>query len=368
MTPFSLEAERGLLARLLIDPSQVTELHLDPNDLHDPDARAGLAAMQALAEQNERIDILTIRREAGRDINIDVLDLTPAHHAPLDAYAHVIRKDAWRRRFISRMEHLSLQAEAGYDPEALMEELRAKALEIEVDASAFMSDANPFHRLDLSEHRSPPPPPLLDALSWKGTTVIYGDGGDGKGWVVAKWASQMPMKVCILDFEMQPSEWAYRLDKFGIDPDQVIYISPPSTFEKWATDRAARYLVAENVGFLIVDSAMYASNADDPYSPAGALAYGRARRRLNNLPALLLAHTTGNQDKVFGSVFWRNESRIVWRLSKDITRTRHLECRKANNYQWLEGKKFTIEFNEEQGVLNLHEHGKPWKAEDPNDF
>ncbi len=123
-------------------------------------------------------------------------------------------------------------------------------------------------------------------------------------------------------------------------------------------------LRSEGVEFLVIDSAMYASDVEDPYSPNGALAYGRARRRLNNLPALLLAHTTGNTDKVFGSVFWRNESRIVWRLNKDyMTRARHMECRKANGYSWLEGRKLNVEFSEEHGILNLHEHGKPWSPE-----
>lgn len=370
--PFSLDAERGLVARLLIDPSQLSGLRLDPDDLHDPASRATFEAMQSLAERNVRIDAITVQQEAGRDLDLDVMQLTVAHHAPLSTYAEVIAKDAWRRRYLARTDALHNRAQAEDDVDVLLTDLRTVAIEMEEEANLLAADPGAsFGVVDLEAHRQPPPAPLLSVLSPDGTTILYGDGGDGKGWVASKWAAELTrrgIKVAIIDFEQHPGEWAYRLGQFGIRPDEVVYVEPSSTLDKWATDRAARFLRSQNVEFLMIDSAMYASNVDDPYSPSGALAYGRARRNLDNLPALLLAHTSGGVDKVFGSVYWRNESRLVWRLNKDSNRQRYLEGRKANNYPDLEGKKLIVEFDEERGILNLHEHGKPWSPQREDDF
>jgi len=215
----------------------------------------------------------------------------------------------------------------------------------------------------LGDHREAPPPPYLGVLSPHGTTILYGDGGDGKGTVAARLIVKLVeqgIKPAIIDFEMQPQEWGFRLAQFGIDPDLVPYFAPPTTMDRWATTDTAQLLKSEGVGYLVIDSAMYASDSEDPYAPNSALAYGRARKRLNNLPTLLLAHITGGADKVFGSVFWKNECRISWRLNKEHDLRRHLVCKKANGYPWLEGRKLYVEYDAEGGVLELHEHGKPW--------
>lgn len=361
--PWSPDAEQALIARLLIDPSQVSSLKqtLAPDAFYGGDHRAVYEAMIRLVDEGRRIDLVTVRDESGLgdELEIPVLSLTQAHHAPLDTYANLIRRDAFRRHFIRRMEGLATRAHREDDPQVLIGALQEAtgALAEEVEPNDLLG------RVDLKEHTTELEPPLLGILSPHGTTVVYGDGGDGKGWVAARLATELDRKVAILDFEVQPQEWAYRLSRFGVSFDNVLYFAPPTTMDRWATEETARMLRSEGVGFLVVDSAMYASDTDDPYSPNGALAYGRARRRLNNLPALLLAHTTGSQDKIFSSVFWRNESRIVWRLNKDRdTRQRHLICRKANGYSYLEGQRFEIEFNEQRGILNLHEYGQPWSS------
>ncbi len=359
--PWSPDAEQALITRLLIDPSQVSSIKqtLPPDAFYGGDHRAVYEAMIRLADDGRLIDLVTVRDESGLgdELDMSVLSLTQAHHAPLDTYANLIRRDAFRRHYINRLSGLATRAHREDDPQVLIAALQESTsiLSEEVEPNDALG------KISLSEQRGEPEPPWLGVLSPQGTTVLYGDGGDGKGWVAAKWAAMLERRVAILDFEMQPKEWAYRLDKFGVSLDDVLYFAPATTMERWATDETARRLRQEGVEFLIVDSAMYASDVEDPYSPNGALAYGRARRRLNNLPALLLAHTTGGQDKVFGSVFWRNESRIVWRLNKDrATRQRHIECRKANGYSALEGQRFEIEFNEERGILNLHPYGHPW--------
>jgi len=354
MTPHSIEAEQALVARLILDPSQIAVVagSLSPDDFHIQAYRQLYRSMIRLASEGKAIDVVSL----GDDGNeIDVLDLSAGHHAPLESYAAIIKDKAYQRRMVEAGQAL---VDAAYEGNV------DRIMEVASQA-ADQAAADPLESLgilNLADFKEPPPPLLLDVLSPDGTSVLYGDGGDGKGWVAAKWASQLGVKVAILDFEDHPNEWAYRLDKFGLS--DVLYISPAVTLEKWANERSARLLRDRAVRFLIIDSAMYASDVDDPYSPGSTMAYKRARARLGRLPAILLAHTTGGQDKVFGSVFWKNEARIVWRLGKDIiTRQRFLECRKANNYSAVEGKRFVIEFNEEAGILNLHPHGQAWSPE-----
>jgi DnaB helicase-like protein len=352
--PHSAEAEQSLVARLLLEPEQIGPVaeELGSEEMYVPAYREAYRRMVALVDVGKPVDVVVLGDE-GWDAPVDILSLTAGHHAPLSSYVEIIKAKAYQREMIERGKALVDAAYEGNVNEIV--ETAAKTAEFAARAPGESS----LGIVDLAQHRSAPAAPLLGALSPEGTTVLYGDGGDGKGWVAAKWASQLDARVAILDFENHPNEWAYRLDKFGLT-DDVLYVSPGITLEKWANERAARLLREERVGFLIVDSAMYASNVDDPYSPASAMAYKFARLRLGNMPAILLAHTTGGQDKVFGSVFWRNEARIVWRLGKSVTRQRYLECRKANNYQYLEGKKYQIEFSEERGILNLHDHGKAW--------
>lgn len=359
--PHDVATERAMVARLLLDPSQIALVadSLSAEDFYWQDTREVYRAMTTLSNQGRPVDIVTIREAAGDSklLDFNILDLTRGHNAPIEEYAAIVRNLSVRRQVIEAARDVISAASEG-SPDRMTD-----AAEIAFELASSTAHDDTLGLVNLDAYRVPPPPPVLGVLSPEGTTVLYGDGGDGKGWVAAKWAAQLDVKVAIIDFENHPNEWAYRLDKFGLK--DVLYVSPPITLERWANDRAARLLRNAGVGFLIVDSAMYASNIDDPYSPASALAYKRARSRLGNLPAVLLAHTTGGQDKVYGSVFWRNEARIVWRLSKDlISRQRSLECRKANNYQELEGRKFHIEFSEEQGILNLHEHGHPWSPQE----
>jgi hypothetical protein len=354
-SPHSADAEQSLVARLLIDPDQIGVVagELEPEDFHVQEYAEQYRTMLSLTEQGKSIDIVSLGEATGEPV--DVLELTTGHHAPLSEYIAIIKRKAYQRKMIQMGRDLIFAADEGDISKTI--EAAAKAADLAITAPY----DNSLGIINLADYRDPPPNPLLGVISPEGTTVLYGDGGDGKGWVAARWASQLPGRVAILDFEHHPTEWAYRLDRFGVT--NALYVAPPTTLEKWATERAVRLMRTEKIDFLVIDSAMYASNVEDPYSPASALAYKRARAKLGNLPCILLAHTAGSVDKVFGSVFWRNEARIVWRLAKDAKRQRFLECRKANNYSELEGKRFTIEFDERLGVLNLHEHGTAWAPE-----
>jgi hypothetical protein len=294
--PHDAAAERALVARLLLDPAQIPVLadRLSAEDFYSQDARAAYRAMSSLSSQGRSVDLVTIREEVGDNslLNVSILDLTHGHTAPVEEYASIVRNLSVRRQVIEAARDVISAANEG-SPDRMTD-----AAEIAFELASSTAHDDTLGLVDLAAYRMAPPPPLLGVLSPEGTTVLYGDGGDGKGWVAAKWASQLDAKVAIIDFENHPNEWAYRLDKFGMT--DTLYVSPPVTLERWANERAARLLRNAKIGFLVIDSAMYASNVEDPYSPQSAMAYKRARSRLDNLPTILLAHTTGGQDKVFG--------------------------------------------------------------------
>lgn len=353
--PFSESTEGALIARLLVDPRPLATLKLSEGDFYVRLYRDAFRAMLALVSAGKPVDVVTLAEE-GVDLATVLDTVTPAHHAPVEEYAAIIRNYALRRQYINTLGILAEKAEREDDPAKLIEMLRnetvslAEGIEVEDDESG---------RVDLTQHRSAPPDPYAGVLARSGTTVIYGEAGDGKGWAAARLIvalHDLGVKCAVLDFEAHAGEWGYRLERLGMNLSNICYFQPPTTFDRWATTETAKMLASEGVGFLVADSAMYLVDQDDPYSPQGAMNYAHARRRLNNLPALLLAHVTGGADKIFGSVFWKAEARIVWRLHKDVlTRQRYLECRKASEFGGLEGTRLNIVFDEETGTLEFHE-------------
>ena len=353
--PRSVEAEQSIVARLLIEPDLIGQIagELLLEDFTVQSYREQYETMLSLAEQGRAIDIVSLGDATGE--MVDVLELTTGHHAPLSEYVAILKRKTYQRKMMQMGRDLIFAADEG-DIEKTIE-----AAALAADLAVTAPHDNSLGLVNLADHRQAPAPPLLGVISPEGTTVLYGDGGDGKGWLAARWASRLGARVGILDFEGHPGEWAYRLDKFGVT--NALYVSPPVNLEKWATERAVRLLRTEEIGFLVVDSAAYTSSAEDPYSPAGVMAFKRARAKLGNLPTILLAHTAKGSGGVYGSVFWRNEARIVWHLTKNKDGSRELECVKSNSYQHLEGKSFAIEFSETLGVLELHPHGASWEPE-----
>lgn len=345
------EAEAAVVARLLLDPREIPLVSgLTGDDFAVPAWGKAFDAMLALHADEKPVDLIHLH---ALGVEIDVLDLPPMATAPIEEYVKLVRAGALRRQVSSLGQEITRAANTG-DLDRVID-LAGQARETAESAP----HEDTLGLVDLADYRNPPQPLLLGVMSPVGTTVLYGDGGDGKGWVAAKWASQVDGRVAILDFEGHPNEWAYRLERFGLT--DVLYASPPGTLDKWAGERAERLLRESGVKFLVVDSAAYASSVDDPYSPAGVMVYKWARARLGNLPTLLLAHTAKGTTGIYGSVFWRNEARLVWHLTRDNQGQRTLLCKKSNNYPDFEGTKLVVEFDARAGILNLHPYGKPWR-------
>lgn len=352
------EAEAALVHSLIVNPDQAMDVaDLEPEDFDSPFYGRAYRIILDMIASDQPIDILTLRSHG---VEIEPMELAGQHGASSE-YAAMIREAAYRRRVAAAASEIAHAAEVGGDlvaaVEAASEVVREKR-----------SDGSELGLADLSQFRLGPPPPYLGWLAPEGTTILYGDGGDGKGWIAAsaiKGLLKQDIKTAILDFENHPTEWAYRLDKLGVSLADVVYFQPNSTMARWADAKVAERIRDAGVKYLVVDSATYASNVDDPYSPQTAMQYKQARLRLGNLPVLLLAHTAkSSSDSIYGSVFWRNEARLTWNLKRDYsTGQRSMVCKKANAYPSLEGKTKVVEFNENLGVLKLHDHGTPWVAQ-----
>ena len=114
--PANVPAEAALVSRLLVDPGQLATLvgQLDSSDFYDRDMSAVYGAMQRLTAMRKSVDVTTVRDEVDRHIDIPIMSLTSAHSAPLVEYAALIRRDAFRRRFI---ESLAKSMEKAYSEE-----------------------------------------------------------------------------------------------------------------------------------------------------------------------------------------------------------------------------------------------------------
>ena len=171
-------------------------------------------------------------------------------------------------------------------------------------------------------------------------TVLFGDGGVGKGvvaadWVV-RWLRLRAGNVLVLDYERHAShEWRPRIEAFGgLEALTRVKYAQPSIpiWELVGWLRTQCSLMG--VSLIVVDSVTYACVGSDVETSATAIKYSMAVGSLH-LPVLSLAHVTKNDldpTHPFGSVQWSNGARITWGMSRqaDPLLPRILKNRKAN--------------------------------------
>lgn len=195
---------------------------------------------------------------------------------------------------------------------------------------------------------APPADLLLERLDPDDHTILFGDGGSGKGMIAAWWTSCLtrgwpldekkivttPMRVLILDYENHAeTEWRPRVERFGGDMSRVVLVRPSAPI--WDIAGNVAELIKElRVDFVVVDSAMYACAGADAYTPEGATKYSLAITQFRR-PVLTLAHKTKSkedQDKPFGSVFWHNGARLTISVEREgYDDPREIKTRKANH-------------------------------------
>lgn len=114
MSLHSEKAEQGLVARLLLDPRQIALVsgEVAPEDFYVSAYREAFRVMLRLQEERKSVDIVALQAEG---IDVDVLDLTPAHHAPLTDYAGQIKTAAFRRKVLAAADRVGRAAAGGTD-------------------------------------------------------------------------------------------------------------------------------------------------------------------------------------------------------------------------------------------------------------
>ena len=106
--PHNPDAERALIARLLVDPKQIPVIYgkVDPSDLYIQDYRDGLDAILKLYSNGSSPDIVSINDHVGRELDLPIDFLTAAHQGDLNDYIEIIKRESEARRVIAVAERL----------------------------------------------------------------------------------------------------------------------------------------------------------------------------------------------------------------------------------------------------------------------
>ena len=102
--PYSPEAERGFIAKLLVEPSAIPSLvgSVNPDDFHDEVMGRAWQVMIDNASDPRRLD-WTVLRAKGVDLG-DWTEFMQQGNAPAAAYADIIRLNATQRRGMTALE------------------------------------------------------------------------------------------------------------------------------------------------------------------------------------------------------------------------------------------------------------------------
>ncbi len=218
-----------------------------------------------------------------------------------------------------------------------------------------------------------PAPLLVGRLHPTAHTILFGEGGVGKGTLASWWTVQLVRQghtVLILDYEDHPEEWSPRVYGLGGEEirDHVYHVSPLS--EQWTGTKGAIWTgqedikrLADRIGatYLIVDSIVAAvggadagsGNTESPSKYAAALTHiGR--------PCLSLAHVprSGELKYPFGSIFWHSFARFTWSLKwSENHKNTILEPRKHNNYPRPGATTITVTFRNDI-PMDVHEEAR----------
>lgn len=191
----------------------------------------------------------------------------------------------------------------------------------------------------------PSPPPLLSRIEQEGHTILFGDGGAGKGLLTCDWIGRLVrhehLRVLIVDYEHNQREWSRRMFGMGYDEcrEAVMWLSPYAAGYQhppqplWEIRDQLRLAIKRHrADLVVVDSINHALVNGDPVDASVAGRYSGVAASLG-IPVLSLAHVNRSQDhsKPFGSAGWHNGARMTWSLEKESTHA-VLTNRKANNH------------------------------------
>lgn len=112
--PQSIEAEKTLLGSILLDPSVLTRMELDPDDLYLERHRAILRAVHQVQKDSMTVDVISVGNELRKCQQDDgyLLELITSTVSSIGAESHadIIRDKAVRRRLIQLANELATAA------------------------------------------------------------------------------------------------------------------------------------------------------------------------------------------------------------------------------------------------------------------
>lgn len=174
----------------------------------------------------------------------------------------------------------------------------------------------------------PDEPWLIQPVMRQESALIFGMGGTGKSLIALAFASLMGSggslgnihtkegNALYLDYESDQRAMERRAiglaHGWGITRPRIFYQEAKAPLVSIA-DQVARDITEKDIRLLIIDHAAYACGGD-PNKADAASAFFRALRQTGAPASLTIAHRNkADETMPFGSVFWHNGPRSVWR-------------------------------------------------------
>lgn len=314
-----------------VDRAVSDELHapagIPPPTVHSLGPGAGYVCDFNGTMARLTIDALRQGRDGVKgDVRVEVGPFSDGSYKPLTEarmeLASISQRESWERRLRKRWPNIGWEEVLDQFCVAVMQ------AEKRLDRPAvWLRDAA----------RPPATGMLLEPLLLAGLpTIWYGDGGTAKSYlalaaavslhlsipVIGTMAPAQRLRVLYVDFEFDAWEHRERMRQLlRLEPEvessqmpDIAYLDCKGGTIVSQVDRirsAARECQAQ---FLVIDSISYA--ADGPLNEdETARVYYRALGYLG-LPSLSTAHVTkaGDPESPFGSVHWKNLSRLAWQF------------------------------------------------------
>lgn len=212
-----------------------------------------------------------------------------------------------------------------------------------------------------------------ELLPRDGGTILFGDGGVGKGFLACSlalaFATGRPFlgiktpgqPVLYVDYEDTYQVFVRRIHRLGgegvLRKGQLQYWPARGIPLGQQAEALRLKMTKDGIAFVIIDSAILACDGA-PEDAQVAKALFSSLRRIGGTQ-LLIAHITkaGDDKKPFGSVVWHNSARRTWYVhgveqeaeadSIDVA----LVCRKVNNGRWPRSIPVRITFQDPAGPI-----------------
>ena len=193
--------------------------------------------------------------------------------------------------------------------------------------------------------------------------VLYAPGGMGKSYLALWIGCELARRGVRTLFVDSEAGWqAHRLRKqrlFGDERHALHYYRARRPLPEEA-DALRRAIEEHGIRFLIVDSISLGSGAPLEESSTANAVFG-ALNRIGvgeNLGALLIGHCPKGREDLFGSVFWENNARLIYHVSRIEDNGDEyilkLTVKKANYSRKSDVVCFRIAHDSESGRVEIH--------------